>query len=60
LRATAAALCYALARAVQLPLKPAVNAAIDAAGSLAPALWIGVGCALGSAALVGLLPRRSE
>ncbi|HEB52371.1 MAG TPA: MFS transporter [bacterium] len=58
LRATAAALFYALARAVQLPLKPAVAAAFAATGSFAPALWIGIGCALGSAVAVLWLPRR--
>ncbi len=58
LRATAAALFYALARAVQLPLKPLIGDAFATTGSFAPALWIGFGCALLSAVLVGLLPRR--
>jgi MFS family permease len=57
LRATAAALFYALARGVQLPTKPAIGAAMAAADSFAPALWVGIACALGSAALVLLLPR---
>ncbi len=52
LRATAAATFYSLARAVQLPLKPAVNDAFAASGSFAPALWIGIGCALLSAVAV--------
>lgn len=55
LRATAAALCYALARGVQLPLKPAIGAAFRETGSFAPALWVGIACALGSAvAVLGL------
>jgi MFS family permease len=57
LRATAAASCYALARFVQLPLKPALAEPLRQ-GSFAPALWIGVACALGSALLVLCLPRR--
>jgi len=57
LRATAAALCYALARVVQLPAKP-VLAEVLRQGSFAPALWLGAGCALGSAVLVLCLPRR--
>lgn len=57
LRATAAATFYALARGVQLPLKPAVGGALEATGSLAPALWIGVACALLSAVAVLALPR---
>ncbi|HEX6812827.1 MAG TPA: MFS transporter [Planctomycetota bacterium] len=57
LRATAAALFYALARGVQLPVKPAIGGAL-AAGSFAPALWVGIGCALLSAVAVLLLPRR--
>jgi MFS family permease len=48
LRATAAASLYALARLVQLPLKPLL-AAPQAAGTFAPALWIGAGCAVASA-----------
>jgi MFS family permease len=56
LRATAAATFYSLARFVQLPLKPLLAGAL-AAGSFAPALWIGVGCALASAVAVLLLPR---
>ncbi|MBL8753791.1 MAG: MFS transporter [Planctomycetes bacterium] len=59
LRATASATFYALARFVQLPLKPLLAGAL-AAGSFAPALWIGVGCALASAAVVLLLPRRGD
>lgn len=59
LRATAAASCYALARFVQLPLKPLLAESLRA-GSFAPALWLGVGCALGSALLVRLLPRESR
>jgi hypothetical protein len=58
LRATAAALCSALARGVQLPLKPAIEHAFDAWGSFAPALWVGIACALGSAVLVLFLPRN--
>jgi len=58
LRATAAATFYALARAVQLPTKPALGAAFTATGSFAPALWVGIGCALGSAAVILLLPRQ--
>ena len=57
LRATAAALCYALARAIQLPLKPAVGAAFSHYDSFAPALWIGIACALLSAVAVLWLPR---
>lgn len=57
LRATAAASFYAIARAVQLPLKPLIGAAIEAAGSFAPALWVGIGCAVGSAGLMLCLPR---
>lgn len=56
LRATAAAMFYALARGVQLPLKPAIGEAFEATGSLAPALWIGIACALSSAVVVLLLP----
>lgn len=58
LRATAAAFFYALARGVQLPLKPAIGEAFRAHGSFAPALWVGIACALGSAGVVLLLPRR--
>jgi MFS family permease len=57
LRATAAALFYAVARGVQLPVKPAIGAAMAAADSFAPALWVGIACALGSGALVLALPR---
>jgi len=57
LRATAAALFYALARGVQLPVKPALGAAFAASGSFAPALWIGIACALLSALAILLLPR---
>jgi MFS family permease len=56
LRATAASTFYAAARLVQLPLKPAV-AGLLVAGATDGLLWIGIGCALGSAALIGLLPR---
>lgn len=59
-RATAAAALYAFARGVQLPLKPAVGEAFERTGSFAPALWIGIVCALGSALLVFLLPRRAR
>jgi len=58
LRATAAATFYALARGLQLPIKPAIGEALEVSGSLAPALWIGIACALGSAVCVLLLPRR--
>jgi len=55
LRATAAATFYAVARAVQLPVKPALGAAFAEAGTFAPALWIGIACALLSAvAMAGL------
>lgn len=56
LRATAASTFYAAARLVQLPLKPAV-AGLLVAGATDGLLWIGIGCAVGSAALIGLLPR---
>jgi predicted MFS family arabinose efflux permease len=59
LRATAAALFYALARGVQLPVKPALGALFEATGSFAPALWIGIACALLSAIVILLLPRRA-
>jgi len=58
LRATAAATFYALARAIQLPSKPAIGEAFERTGSFAPALWGGIACALGSAAVILLLPRR--
>jgi MFS family permease len=58
LRATAAAALYSFARLVQLPLKPLVGE-LMAGGSFAPVLWLGIGCALGSAALLPLLPRRA-
>jgi len=57
LRATAAALLYALARGVQLPIKPEIGAVIKESG-FAPALWVGIVCALSSAVVVLLLPRR--
>ncbi len=57
LRATAAACCYALARAVQLPAKPLLGAAFEQAGSFAPALQVGIACALLSAVVVMALPR---
>lgn len=57
LRATAAALFYALARGVQLPIKPALGEAFAATGSFAPALWIGIVCAVASALVVLALPR---
>ncbi|MCB9876232.1 MAG: MFS transporter [Planctomycetes bacterium] len=60
LRATAAAALYAIARAVQLPLKPAIGAAFDEYGSLAPALVVGIACALLSALVVTFLPRTRE
>ncbi|MGB3968987.1 MAG: MFS transporter, partial [Planctomycetota bacterium] len=56
LRATAAATFYALARAVQLPCKPLLAGSL-AAGSFAPALWIGATCAVLSAVAVLALPR---
>ena len=59
LRATAASTFYAAARLVQLPLKPAV-AGLLVAGATDGLLWIGIGCALGSAALVVLLPRGAH
>jgi MFS family permease len=58
LRATAAALCYALARGIQLPLKGEMGELFRQTGSFAPALWVGIGCALLSAFLVIWLPRR--
>jgi MFS family permease len=58
LRATAAALFYALARAIQLPAKPAIGEAFEATGSFAPALWVGIVCALLSAVVILWLPRR--
>ncbi len=60
LRATAAALFYALARAVQLPAKPLLGASFAATGSFAPALWVGIACALGSALCIMWLPRRDS
>jgi len=57
LRATAAALCYALARAMQLPLKGEMGEVFQETGSFAPALWVGIACALLSALLVVWLPR---
>jgi len=57
LRATAAALCYALARAIQLPLKGEMGSVFKATGSFAPALWVGITCALLSAVMVIWLPR---
>lgn len=61
LRATAAALVYALARGVQLPLKGQMGEVLKETGSFAPALWVGIGCALLSAFMVIWLPRsRSE
>lgn len=56
LRATAAAGCYASARSVQLLLKPLLGTWFVTAGSFAPALWIGAGCAAGAALLILLLP----
>jgi MFS family permease len=56
LRATAAALFYALARGVQLPIKPALGDALKA-GSFAPALWVGIVCAVSSAVVILALPR---
>ena len=58
LRATAAALCYALARAVQLPLKGKMGEVFRETGSFAPALWVGMSCALLSAVMVVWLPKR--
>lgn len=57
LRATAAALCYALARAIQLPLKGEMGELFQETGSFAPALWVGICCALLSALLILWLPR---
>ena len=59
LRATAAATFYAVARGVQLPVKPAINAAFARSDSFAPALWVGIACALLSAGAVLALPRRA-
>ena len=58
LRATAAALCYALARGIQLPLKGEMGELFRTTGSFAPALWVGIACALLSAVMVIWLPRR--
>lgn len=58
LRATAAAACYALARGIQLPLKGEMGELFRATGSFAPALWVGIACALLSAVMVLWLPRR--
>ncbi|MCR9245773.1 MAG: MFS transporter [bacterium] len=60
LRATAAAFFYALARAAQLPIKPQISGWIAASDSFAPALWVGIACALLSAVLVLLLPRSRD
>lgn len=60
LRATAAALCYALARAITMPVKGGLGELFGQQGSFAPALWVGIVCALGSAVLVTVLPRRSD
>jgi hypothetical protein len=59
LRATAAATLYALARLVQLPLKPWLGEQLRS-GSFAPALWLGIVCALGSALVALALPRARE
>lgn len=56
LRATAASSFYAFARLVQLPLKPLVGVLL-ASGREHVLLWIGIGCALGSATAIGWLPR---
>jgi len=58
LRATAAALCYALARGIQLPLKGEMGELFRTTGSFAPALWVGIACALLSAVMVRWLPIR--
>ena len=58
LRATAAALCYALARGIQLPLKGEMGELFRETGSFAPALWVGIACALLSAVMVRWLPIR--
>ncbi|MBI5849456.1 MAG: MFS transporter [Planctomycetes bacterium] len=55
LRATAASLLYNLARMSQLVAQPLLALAFTATGTLAVSLWVGVACALGSAALA---PRR--
>jgi MFS family permease len=60
LRATAAATFYALARAIQLPSKPLIGEAFAATGSFAPALWVGIVCALLSAVVILLLPQRGH
>ena len=60
LRATAAATFYAVARAVQLPAKPAIGALFATTGSFAPALQVGIACALLSAVAIGLLPRGRD
>ncbi|MFT4839563.1 MAG: MFS family permease [Planctomycetota bacterium] len=58
LRATAAALCYALARGFVLPVKGQMGEVFRETGSFAPALWFGIVCALLSAVMVVWLPRR--
>ena len=55
LRATASSTFYALARLVQLPLKPLVGGLL-AAGREDVLLWIGIGCALLSALAIRWLP----
>ena len=51
LRATASSGLYNLARGSQLIAQPLLGMAFVATGSLAVALWVGVGCAVGSALL---------
>ncbi|MGE3175239.1 MAG: MFS transporter [Planctomycetota bacterium] len=60
LRATAAAVLYSLSRGAQLFAKPGAQWLADQAGSMQPALWVGAGCALGSAVLLRWLPRPPE
>jgi MFS family permease len=57
LRATAASLLYSVARGAQLFAKPLLAALAAAFGGMQPALWVGAGCALGSALLLRALPR---
>ncbi|MFO1051668.1 MAG: MFS transporter [Planctomycetota bacterium] len=57
LRATAASTLYNLGRGSQLIAQPLLAAAAAATGTLAVGLWVGVACALGSAALA---PREAR
>lgn len=56
LRATAAAVLYSASRGAQLFAKPGSQALAEWHGTMQPALWVGVACALGSAALFLWLP----